>query len=109
MKELQELDYVEDDRHWLLQEFDMCGCEEEHEVLKSTKDLLAYFKRNDKKKVTLFTYAEKYCNNDAGLAYILLNIIDNKGWIEHGISSRLPWLTKKGEKILDRIIEEIGD
>ena len=45
---------------------------------------------------------------DAKYVELILYILDNRGYTEHGTAVRGSWLSEKGKKILDSIIDEVS-
>ena len=49
---------------------------------------------------------ERWLGDDEGLFYLLVGLLDEKGFIEHGTSIRGSWLTPKGEQVRDALKRE---
>lgn len=85
-------------------ELNWCGCGSNIEAIKFLREILRCFKREDwsesNKKLDKLLHVT---DNECGLYYSYLYMLDKTGYIEHGGSIGGSWLTQKGKDILEMI------
>jgi hypothetical protein len=86
----------------LINELAICGCGKPDEVY----ELIHYWLKDirDKKFGHLYEY-EKDKDVDIRFRYLLLYILDGHEFIEHGTTIHCPWITDKGNDLIDVLDE----
>ena len=84
--------------------FGICGCSGEEWVEIIVKTLIHFNTWIDTGKYWGDLVKDVYLDNESA-AYIVANLLDNKGFIEHGTAIRGSWITDKGKELLSDIQE----
>lgn len=82
----------------ILHELDLCGCTEISEVVPVIINILSWCGRDIENRLSYKTLF-----NNEGIYYLVMSLLDNEGLIEHGTSIRHPFLTEKGQKLLNEL------
>ncbi len=85
-------------RYFLEEQFSLCGCTEFDEVAITLKNFLAWADRPAMDRVS----NDKFCPN-VGMFYLMADLLDGAGLVEHGTSSRTLWLTPLGKELKDAL------
>jgi hypothetical protein len=87
----------------------LCGCCEFTEIIKTVKYILEKIKDGQKES----DWYQKTFHGDLGVYYLIVCLLEEGGFCEHGTAIRFPWLTKDGEKLFEALNkfspEEISD
>lgn len=86
----------------LIHELNLCGCIEEEEVFITIRGYLSWAAEPIDARVM---FVERFTS--LGSAYLILNMLENLGYIEHGSAIRCPWLTEKGKVLLTALRESL--
>ena len=74
-----------------------CGCYDEEVI----DDIINVFKIFYKEGSHYYTDIAEELELPLKYVHLILNILDSKGWLEHGTSVRGSWITKEGLLVLD--------
>jgi hypothetical protein len=79
----------------------LCGCVDETAV---DQAVLSFLEWAGSDMETRPKYGQLFDGNE-GVYCLVSGMIENAGWIEHGISIRHPWLTNAGEELIEALRE----
>jgi hypothetical protein len=76
--------------------FDLCGCI--HDVWVPV--IISCFEYCESENKNFENFVNEVFNGNEGSAYLVLNTLDKKEYIEHGFAIRYPWLSGLGKQLL---------
>lgn len=96
--ELDGVNYEDLESYIMTGIFGFCGCTG-GEALVVIDKVLTHYDAAQYSGVYWEALVKDVFNGDEGSAYIVANLLDNTGLIEHGIAIRGAWLTDKGREV----------
>lgn len=92
-------DYYDYDEYedFFIEHFNLCGCSEVDKVIVVVRDLLKWIGSDTESRPPY----DSLFGGSGGVYYLLVGMLDRKGYCGHGISIRHPWLSEKGEQLLE--------
>ena len=84
---------------FFINEFGGCGCSDVEEMINVIRDLLEWVSKNPEKRKRF----DELFDGNTGIFYILIGQLDRLDLCEHGTSIRHPFLTQKGEDLLNSL------
>lgn len=83
-----------------ISELPLCGCGDPESVYQAIHALLSYFDLRNKPEVPKSTDFDKIDIYESPFMLFMVYYLDNKGYLDHGMSIGCSWLTEKGEDML---------
>ena len=87
------------------EDFGFCGCGISEECVKVVREVLEVIADDGKRNYQHIPELPKKYPEE--FAYILMYLLDSKGYIEHGVGVMPGWLTDKGKVLLEKIKKAI--